>query len=111
MHRLVLYRYLLELSSILLAVLFYLYIISGYALVKTSTVEKYTLGLIGYREAAFLHLSPITRLLLVISATIHAIAGFSLLVQRFKRTRKILEPLVIVLFTLLLIYILLIEFS
>ena len=93
--------------------MFFTYLLSGYGLIKTSIVEKLTLGLINYRVSIILHTDIFLRILIVIVSILHSITGFTMLSLRIKRVilRKIMIFVVHLLFIILLLFFLLIEFS
>ena len=111
--RFVLYRVLLEVSSMVLAVLLYLFIVSGYGLIKPSTVEKYSFGLLGYDKCVRLHLSPLVRWLLILSGLVHGYCGFALMSLRIRRrrVRVLVEAILAVLCLLVFVQLLLIELT
>ena len=111
--RFVLYRVLLEVSSVVLAVLLYLFIVSGYGLIEPSAVERYSLGLLSYDKCIRLHLSPLVRWLLILSGLVHGYCGFALMSLRIRRrrVRMLIEAILAVLCLLVFIQLLLIELT
>lgn len=62
-------------TSVPLAVLGYVYLLSGYALTKPQLVEKLSLGFMTYRRAVEIHIAPTARLILVALALAHGFCG------------------------------------
>ncbi|RLG81382.1 MAG: hypothetical protein DRO13_01325 [Thermoprotei archaeon] len=113
MHWLLIYRYVLDITGIILLVLLYLYILTGYALVKPGIIEESTLGLISYRTAVAIHLDRALRILLLVCTTLHGLTGFSIVAQRLreKALRKAVTLLVHLSFTLVFMYMISIEYA
>ena len=108
-----LYRVLLEISSLMLAVLLYLFIVSGYGLMKLSAVVKYSFGVFGYDVCVRLHLSPLVRWLLIVWGLVHGYCGFALMSLRIRRKciRVFMEVFLAILFLIVFIQLLLIELA
>ncbi|OYT37756.1 MAG: hypothetical protein B6U89_06870 [Desulfurococcales archaeon ex4484_58] len=108
----VIYKYILDVTAIILLLLIYTYILSGYGLIK-SEISEYTAGLLNYRLSIILHLNPILRIALIISAMLHGITGFTLMCYRVRNKlyRRSLVIIVHLLFSSLTIYLLILEFT
>ncbi|HDI02360.1 MAG TPA: hypothetical protein ENF93_01805 [Ignisphaera sp.] len=113
MKRYVFYRITLEVTSIPLAILWYLFIISGYGLIKTEIIKIATFGLLSYRDSIVLHTSPLLRILLWTLTVLHMISGFVLMSLRIrnKLIQKTIEVMIILIGFLLLLQFILIELS
>ncbi len=98
-------------TSIPLIIISYLYLLSGYALLKPSIVENLTLGLIDYRKAVLIHLNPLTRWILIALASIHSTTGLWLTTYSVKNTvlRLILRISIVLLSVLIILHLAIIE--
>ena len=88
------YLMLVEYSSILLLIGFYMLYLSGYGLV-TYKVRWLTFGLLGYRESILLHTGLLPYIVGIIMV-LHAVGGFGLMINRRVKNpmlRMILELL------------------
>ncbi|HIP56670.1 MAG TPA: hypothetical protein EYH02_01155 [Ignisphaera aggregans] len=105
------YRYLIEVTAIPLALLLGLFIVTGYCLIKSRAVEALTLGLLTYPICIALHTSRVLRILLVVFALLHGVSGFMLMAMRYvdKRFVKYVESLLIVFSIIVLIEIVILE--
>jgi len=105
------YRCLVEVTAIPLALLFGVFIVSGYCLVKSRAVEALTLGLLTYPTCIALHTSKILRILLVVLALLHGVSGFVLMAMRYidRKFMKYIETLLIVFSVVVLIEIAILE--
>ncbi len=111
MFRFRIYRYLVEATSIPLAILLMAFILSGYCLVKSEAIEAATFGLLTYPVCVVIHTSRLLRVLLVAIGLLHGVPGFILLFSRYVSSglRKFLEILIIVAGAIVAIEILLLE--
>ena len=108
-----LYRLILRITAIPLAILLYLMILSGYGLIKSESVQMVTFGILDYATCMNLHTSPLIRILVITFATLHGIAGFELWVFRVKRKslRRVIRLLLWILICLVIMQFLIIELS
>jgi len=108
-----LYRLILDITAIVLFIMIYLYLISGYGLIKTSTIEEYSGGLIGRHNVYLLHLNPMLRLGLILVTALHGTTGFTLLSYRIKSRRYRLATITFIhsVMVILTLFLLAIEFS
>lgn len=106
-------RFILEVSSIPLAFLLYLMLLSGYGLIKPYAVEKVTLGLLNYATCVQIHTSPTIRLALVFLAILHGFTGFQLMVLRVKNryVRLVLKTMLWLTMLTIVVQILIIELT
>ena len=105
------YRYLVEVTAIPLALLLGMFIVTGYCLIKSRAVEALTLGLLTYPICIALHTSRVLRILLVVLALLHGVSGFMLIAMRYmdRRFVKYVESLLIVFSMIVLIEIVILE--
>ena len=105
------YRYLVEVTAIPLALLLGMFIVTGYCLIKSRAVEALTLGLLTYPICITLHTSRVLRILLVVLALLHGVSGFILMAMRYmdRRFVKYVESLLIVFSVIVLIEIAILE--
>ncbi len=91
------YKYLVEATSIPLAILLITFVLSGYCLVKSEAVEAATFSLLTYPVCIAIHTSRLLRVLLVTIGLLHGVPGFILLFSRYMSSelRKFVEVLII----------------
>ncbi|MEM5822916.1 MAG: hypothetical protein QXH34_07610, partial [Ignisphaera sp.] len=71
------YRIVLEMTSLPLALLWYIYILTGYCMINTRIVRILTFNLLEYKSCILLHLSTELRWLLIVFTLLHLFTGFS----------------------------------
>jgi len=105
------YRLLLDISAVALAILMLAYLLSGYILLNPSRAGE--LIPLGYRLAIAIHRGFTTRVLLIAFSAVHGVAGFSLMALRIKSRllRKLALLAIHGLFAALLAYIAVLEAS
>ncbi len=105
------YRYLVEATSIPLAILLITFILSGYCLIKSEGIEAATFSLLTYPVCVAIHTSRLLRVLLVTIGLLHGVPGFILLFSKYvsPKLRKFVEVLCIAAGVIIAIEILLLE--
>ncbi|MEM1662338.1 MAG: hypothetical protein QXP72_02320 [Desulfurococcaceae archaeon] len=103
------YYLILESTSIPLAVVLILFILSGYGLI-TTTMEIFGFD---YRVSSIIHTSRVFRILLIILTYLHMFSGFEIMIYKYFRISKIryiLKATLYVLITVSLVPIVVCEF-
>ncbi len=105
------YGYIFSASVIILTILVYLFILTGYDLLLPGAFSGFTGGIIGYRDSIIIHSGLITRLFLVIVVTLHGLTGFTIIASKIRRRvlRKATIIIIHLVFVAMIIYLILIE--
>jgi len=108
-----LYRSILRITAVPLAILLYLMILSGYGLTKSEIVQRVTFSILDYVACINIHTSPLIRIIIITLAILHAIAGFELWMfsVRGKFLRRIIRLLLWILVCLIAVQFLIIELA